>query len=146
VERTLHNKSGPGVLGFCVSTPAGGLPTTATAAAAADDITQRAPGFYFFFSFRSPLSFTPSLSWGGFKPLCPHSLHAHTREKLHSHTHAHTYPSHEIPTPLTGCFATDVEQPPRVHADYKSVHPVCSSPQDSDPRRRASFIPLTTHP
>jgi hypothetical protein len=57
-KRTLHNKSGPGVLGFCVSTPAGGLPTTATAAAAAtDDITQRAPAFYFFFlSFRSPLS------------------------------------------------------------------------------------------
>lgn len=25
--RTLHNKSEPGVLGFCVSTPAGGLYT-----------------------------------------------------------------------------------------------------------------------
>jgi len=88
-ERTLHNKSGPGVLGFCVSTPAGGLPTTA---AATDDITQRAPGFYFFFSFRYTLSLSLSLSlshcpylpWGGLKPLCPHGLYAHT----HTHTHA----------------------------------------------------------
>lgn len=59
-ERTLHNKSGPGVLGFCVSTPAGGLPTTA---AATDDITQRAPGFYFFFLVSLyPLSLSLSLS------------------------------------------------------------------------------------
>lgn len=89
-KRTLHNKSGPGVLGFCVSTPAGGLPTTATAAAVTDDITQRAPGFYFF-SLVSFSSLTLLLLWGGFKPLCPHSLHAHKREK---HTHTHTYILH----------------------------------------------------